>query len=211
MVKRRKRSLPYISVCGPLASGKTTVARLLAAQFGWSLLLEDIDANPYLQDYYEDMSRWGFRTVTAFLVRALTLQDELSRRLAHETVCQDWHFAEHYDIYGVHVFDEGIITEKERTTFQELHGYLMTHAPTPDLVIVLTADPGTLLARAAGRKRPGERDVPLRYLEHLVVRHRDWARTLNVPSIVIDTVEYDVVRETAAAKRLIARVQAMLD
>lgn len=130
---------PYVTVCGPLAAGKTTITKLLADHFGWALLLEDLDANPYMRDYYQDMHRWGFHAVMAFLVRALALQDQISTRLAREAVCQDWHFAEHYAIYGVHVFEEGIINERERKTCEELHRYLMAHAVTPDLVITLTA------------------------------------------------------------------------
>ena len=90
---RRERQ-PYVSVCGPLAAGKTSVVTLLASRLGWSLLLEDLSVNPYLRDYYSDMPRWGFRTVTAFMVHALTQASEVRDRLAREPVCQDWHFAE---------------------------------------------------------------------------------------------------------------------
>jgi deoxyadenosine/deoxycytidine kinase len=201
---------PYISVCGPLASGKTTIAKMLATHFGWSLLLENVDANPYLRDYYGDMPRWVFRTVTAFLVRALTLQDEIMGRLTSEAICQDWNFAEHYGIYGVHVYEEGLISEQERQTFEELHRYLLKHAPIPDLVIVLSAEPATLLARIAGRHRPGELEVPLAYVEHLVDRYNDWLPTLGAPHITVDTATCDVVRDTMALEQVIRQVQTAI-
>lgn len=209
MVKPGSRH-PYVSVCGPLAAGKTTIATLLASRFKWPLLLEDPTANPYLGDYYTDMPRWGFRTVTAFLVRALTLQAEISARLVHEPVCQDWHFAEHYGIYGVHVFNEGIIDDRDRRTFEELHRHLVAYAPIPNLTIVLTAVPDILLARVALRRRPGEQGIPAAYVEHLMGRYAKWVATLNGPFIVVDTGTEDVIRDKVAAERLIVRVQAAL-
>ncbi|MGH3921669.1 MAG: deoxynucleoside kinase [Pseudonocardiaceae bacterium] len=186
------------------------MAALLAREFDWSLLLEDLDANPYLRDYYSNMPRWGFRTVTAFMVRALTLQDEVATRLTREPICQDWHFAEHYGIYGVHVFDEGIIDERDRQTFEELHGYLVAHAPVPDLTIVLMATPEILLSRVTARRRQGEETVPAAYVEHLVTRYTAWTATLNGPFIVVNTGAEDVIRNQVAAARLVRQVEVAL-
>ena len=201
---------PYVSVCGPLAAGKTSVATLLAGRLGWSLLLEDLTVNPYLRDYYSDMPRWGFRTVTAFMVHALTQASEMRDRLAREPVCQDWHFAEHYGIYGVHVFDEGIIDDRDRQVFAELHAHLMAHAPIPDLTVVLTAAPEILLRRVVARRRPGEEAVPASYVEHLVTRYAAWTQTLNGPFIVVDTGIEDVVHDEAAGAQLIRQVRQVL-
>ncbi len=200
---------PYVTVCGPLAAGKTTITKLLADHFGWALLLEDLDANPYMRDYYQDMHRWGFHAVIAFLVRALALQDEISTRLTREAVCQDWHSAEHYAIYGVHVFEEGIMNERERTTCEELHRYLMAHAVTPDLVIILTAEPTTLLARVTSRQRPGEHKIRLEYIERLVARYSQWTATLDTPYLV-DTTAQNIVEDANVVERLIAQIQRLM-
>lgn len=200
----------YVTVCGPLAVGKTTITKLLADHFGWGLLLEDLDENPYMRDYYQDMHRWGFHAVMAFLVRALTLQDEISTRLARETVCQDWHFAEHYAIYGVHVFEEGIINERERKTCEELHRYLMANAATPDLIIILTAEPTTLLTRATSRQRPSERKIPLEYIENLVARYSQWMITLKTQYLVVDTTAKNFLEDQKVAERFIAQVQELM-
>lgn len=210
MATVRERVYPYVSVCGPVASGKTTLAALLASHFGWSLLLEDLSANPYLNDYYTDMPRWGFQTVTAFLVRALTLQDLIATRLTFEAICQDWYVAEHYATYGIHTFNEGIIDEREQQTCEELHRYLMAHLTAPDLIIVLIADPATLLARIASRQRESEHAIPTAYIERLVALYDQWIRTLDVPHLVIDTAAEDLVHDSDAQGRFIERVEALI-
>jgi deoxyadenosine/deoxycytidine kinase len=206
MTERGQRNYLYVSICGPVASGKTTLAKLLSSHFGWPLLLEDLDANPYLSDYYGDMARWGFRTVIAFLIRALTLQDEIAERLTQEAICQDWNFAEHYATYGVHTFNEGIIDERERQTCEELHRYLMAHQIPPDLVVVMTADPETLLSRIANRQRSGEAAIPPGYVYNLVQLYKTWSATLTVPHLRVDTTADDFAHNAAARERVIARI-----
>jgi len=50
----------HIAVAGNIGSGKTTIAGLLAKHFGWKPHYEDVEDNPYLNDFYEDMQRWSF-------------------------------------------------------------------------------------------------------------------------------------------------------
>jgi deoxyadenosine/deoxycytidine kinase len=156
------------------------------------------------------MPRWGFQTVIAFLARALTLQDEIASRLIREAICQDWYVAEHYATYGIHTFNEGIIDERERQTCEELHRYLMAHLTAPDLLVVLTADPATLLTRIAQRQRATEPEVPAAYIENLVQLYDRWMRTLDVPHLVINTTEQDLVHDTAARQCLISQIEAAL-
>lgn len=202
---------PYVVVSGPLAVGKTTLADLLAERLGWGKILEDLSSHPYLSDYYLDMKRWGFHTVASFLIRALLLQDEITVRLASEPLCQDWYIAEHYEIYGLHTFDEKIIDERDRVLFEQLHQYLMAHSVKPTLVIRLTASPETLIHRLIVRQRASESSgVPASYVQHLCERYRVWGANLGVPSIEIDTSTCDFARDPAVQDAIISQVQATL-
>lgn len=201
---------PYVAICGPLGVGKSTLAELLASAFGWSTMLEDLRQHPFLDDYYGDMRRWGFHTVASFLIRALSLQDELASRLRTSAVCQDWYFGEHYEIYGVHVFEEGIIDERERRACEDLHRYLMNHAVKPDLIVVLHAEALALKARLAKRRRLSEQEIPLAYLEHLVARYGTWESTLGAKHIVIDTSSCNFAENASAREEVLARVRNSL-
>jgi deoxyadenosine/deoxycytidine kinase len=57
----------HVAVAGNIGSGKTTLTSLLAKQYGWEAHYEDVDDNPYLNDFYQDMQRWSFNLQIYFL------------------------------------------------------------------------------------------------------------------------------------------------
>ena len=50
----------HIAIAGNIGSGKTTLTKMLAKHYDWKPLFEPVDYNPYLEDFYQDMSRWSF-------------------------------------------------------------------------------------------------------------------------------------------------------
>ena len=42
----------HIAIAGNIGSGKTTLAGLLSKHYGWEAHYEDVDDNPYLNDFY---------------------------------------------------------------------------------------------------------------------------------------------------------------
>jgi deoxyguanosine kinase len=59
---------PYIGFEGPIGAGKTTLAQLLALHLGATLILEDVDGNAFLPDFYRDRERWALGAQLAFLI-----------------------------------------------------------------------------------------------------------------------------------------------
>ena len=57
----------HIAVAGNIGSGKTTLTKMLASQYGWTPKFESVDFNPYLADFDEDMERWSFNLQIYFL------------------------------------------------------------------------------------------------------------------------------------------------
>jgi deoxynucleoside kinase len=47
----------FVAVSGNIGSGKSTVTTLLSEKLGWTPYYEVVDENPYLADFYGDMSR----------------------------------------------------------------------------------------------------------------------------------------------------------
>ena len=56
-----------IASAGNIGSGKTTLTELLAKHYNYQPHFEDVDDNPYLDDFYEEMQRWSFNLQIYFL------------------------------------------------------------------------------------------------------------------------------------------------
>ena len=57
----------HIAVTGNIGAGKTTLTTMLSKHYGWEAQFEDVDHNPYLDDFYGDMSKWSFALQIYFL------------------------------------------------------------------------------------------------------------------------------------------------
>ena len=57
----------HIAIAGNIGAGKTTLTKMLAKRYGWKAHFEPVDNNPYLEDYYKDMTRWSFNLQIYFL------------------------------------------------------------------------------------------------------------------------------------------------
>jgi len=62
-----KSTTKHIAVAGNIGSGKTTLTGMLAKHYKWTPHFEDVEHNPYLVDFYEDMPRWSFNLQVYFL------------------------------------------------------------------------------------------------------------------------------------------------
>ncbi|MBI5875887.1 MAG: deoxynucleoside kinase, partial [Deltaproteobacteria bacterium] len=56
----------YIALEGPIGVGKTSLTQLLAEEFKGSLLLEEVDDNPFLGSFYKDRQKYAFQTQLFF-------------------------------------------------------------------------------------------------------------------------------------------------
>jgi len=50
----------HVAIAGNIGAGKTTLTEMLSKHYRWIPQFEDVDHNPYLMDFYEDMPRWSF-------------------------------------------------------------------------------------------------------------------------------------------------------
>ena len=57
----------FVIVAGNIGSGKTTLTKKLSEKLGWKPHFESVQDNPYLADFYDNMSRWSFPLQVYFL------------------------------------------------------------------------------------------------------------------------------------------------
>lgn len=159
----------YIAISGNIGSGKTTLTRLLSRHYGWEARYEQVDHNPYLEDYYRDIRRWSFNLEVYFLKERF--RDLLAITKAGHTVLQDRSIFEGVYVFMANNKAMGHLSDRDYDTYMELFEQMMQVAKLPDLMIYLRASVPHLVANIQKRGRDYEQTMQLEYLENLNLRY----------------------------------------
>ena len=161
--------LRYIAVEGPIAAGKTTLARRLANHLGGTLLLEDFEANPFLPRFYRDMSRWAFATQMFFLFQRVGQAADLKQRDLFERAA-----VADFLIDKDPLFARLTLSDEEYELYQQVYRHLAPQTAKPDLVIYLQAPADVLAERVRRRGLDMERSLGIGYLERLATLYAEY-------------------------------------
>ena len=69
----------YIAIEGAIGAGKTTLAKKLKERLNSELILEEFEANPFLEKFYSDRRRFAFQTQMFFLINRYKQQEQLNQ------------------------------------------------------------------------------------------------------------------------------------
>jgi len=182
----------HVGIAGNIGSGKTTLAKMLGKQFGWEVLLESVEDNPYLKDFYEDMARWSFHLQVYFLNsrfnQVAKIIDTPQGSIQDRTIYEDC------EIFAKNLRQSGHMTERDFSNYMELYQSMIQHVKAPDLLIYLKADIPKLVANIQKRGRSYEELIRLEYLKHLNERYDDWIGNYNASKVLtIDVNNLDFV------------------
>ena len=179
----------HIGVAGNIGSGKTTLTRMLAEHYGWKPQFESVTYNPYLEDYYKDISRWSYNLETYFL--AQRFKDLLEISKSDEVVIQDRTILEGVYIFVANNKALGNLSERDFDTYMQLFELMMSMVRLPDLLIYLRASVPHLVAQIQKRGRDYEQGINLEYLSGLNERYEAWIASYKGPLLVLDVDEMD--------------------
>ena len=152
----------YIVVEGPIGVGKTTLVKKLAQTFGSGLMLEKVDDNPFIAQFYKNPARYALSTQLSFLLQ----RAEQVQNFRQIDLFQNAHIAD-FLIDKDPLFAELTLTPDELKLYQDIYQRLTIDAPRPDLVIYLQAPVEVLQSRIAIRNRSYEKPITLDYLSKL--------------------------------------------
>jgi deoxyadenosine/deoxycytidine kinase len=170
MAKTKKPK--HIAVAGNIGAGKTTLTELLSKHYKWIPQFEDVDNNPYLNDFYDDMPRWSFNLQIFFLNSRLNQLLEIQR--GTETVIQDRTIYEDANIFAPNLHDMSLMTKRDFTNYYTFFETLKSMVKPPDLLIYLNASVPTLVAQIQKRGREYEENIRLDYLKKLNEFYNKW-------------------------------------
>lgn len=199
----------HIAIAGNIGSGKTTLSGLLAKNFGWQPHYEDVDTNPYLPSFYEDMQRWSFNLQIYFLNSRFRQIVEI--RKSGKNVIQDRTIYEDAHIFAPNLHTMNLMTTRDYENYQSLFELMASFIQPPDLLIYLRADVPTLVRNIQKRGRDYEASIRLDYLKSLNERYENWINNYTAGKLLIfdvDNINFQENPEDLGT--IIERVQANL-
>lgn len=175
----------HIAIAGNIGAGKTTLTRMLSKHYKWEPQFEDVDHNPYLYDFYDDMPRWSFNLQIYFLNKRLNQILDIQR--GKETVIQDRTIYEDANIFAPNLHDMGLMSTRDFNNYFDFFQTLKTMINPPDLIIYLKGTVPALVSRIQKRGREYEENIRLDYLKKLNTLYNSWAeKYTDGPVLVID-------------------------
>ncbi|MCD6332320.1 MAG: deoxynucleoside kinase [Bacteroidales bacterium] len=199
----------HIAIAGNIGSGKTTLTRILSKHFKWEAHFEDVDDNPYLNDFYADMQRWSFNLQIYFLNSRFN--QILDIRKMDKTVIQDRTIYEDAYIFAPNLHAMGLMTTRDFENYYTLFNLMASLIQPPDLIIYLRASVPTLVNQIQKRGRKYENSIRLDYLKRLNERYESWIETYHDGKLlVIDADSMDFLGNSEHISMAIDKVTAEL-
>ncbi len=209
MNPKGNKPVRHIAIAGNIGAGKTTLTKLLAKHFKWETHFEDVDNNPYLFDFYEDMPRWSFNLQVFFLNSRLSQIINIQK--GEQTVIQDRTIYEDAYIFAPNLHAMGLMSTRDFENYQALFQTIDSLIDPPDLLIYLQASIPTLVNQIQKRGREYEDNLRLDYLRRLNERYEAWISTYkNGQLLIVDIDRINFAENPEHLGEVVTKVSAEL-
>lgn len=204
-----KSGVKHIAVAGNIGAGKTTLAEKLSLHFNWEIYYEDVDHNPYLEDFYEDMRRWSFNLQIYFLNSRFNQVRAIQE--GNVTVIQDRTIYEDAYIFAPNLYEMQLMSERDFQNYITLFRTMSNTFGAPDLLIYLRGSIDTLVKQISKRGREFEANIPKDYLERLNNYYENWISNYKAgPLLIINVDEINYADDNEGLKKVIEQVSEKL-
>lgn len=174
----------HIAIAGNIGSGKTTLTTMLAKRYNWIPQFEPVDNNPYLDDFYADMTRWAFNLQIYFLNKRF--RDVVAISKSHDTVIQDRTIFEDACIFAPNLHSMGMMSDRDFDNYTDLFNLMMSLVKLPDLLIYIRSGIPNLVSHIQKRGREYEKSIRIDYLQGLNTLYENWISTYEGNLMIVD-------------------------
>lgn len=195
-------SSALVSIMGPPASGKTTLAENLAGLLPARIIREDYTGNPFLADSYTHNGRAKLPGQLYFL---LSRVNQLSRReLSSAGLCvSDYAFCQDA------IFASLRLSESDMQAYSAVAERVAQSVRSPDVIIWLRAPVKLLLERIAARARDYEKAMSAEFLDEISKQYAIASDNMDCSVIELDSESVNV-RDIAECRRIGRKVREKL-
>ena len=177
----------HVAIAGNIGSGKTTLTTKLSKHYKWEAHYEDVENNPYLNDFYKEMQRWSFNLQIYFLNSRF--RQILNIKSSGKDFIQDRTIYEDAFIFAPNLHSMGLMSSRDFDNYQQLFSLMDSFVQGPDLLIYLRASTTTLVSQIQKRGREYESSIRLDYLTRLNERYEAWISEYTKSKLLIINVD----------------------
>jgi deoxyadenosine/deoxycytidine kinase len=199
----------HLAIAGNIGSGKTTLTTQLSRHYKFEPHYEDVEDNPYISDFYENMQRWSFNLQIYFLNSRFSTIQQIQK--GKKKVIQDRTIYEDAHIFAPNLHSMGLMSTRDFETYQKLFDAMTTAIKPPDLLIYLRASIPTLVNQIQKRGRDYEDSIRLDYLRRLNERYEAWIATYKHKLLVIDVDNLNFADKPEDLGSIIAKIDAEIN
>ena len=149
-----------IEICGGIASGKTTLARIMEKE-GFCAVYERYQDNPFLGEFYKNKGvDCSFETEMVFTL----LHYKMLRAIS-----ENKQLVSDYSLLQDLAYGKANLKKEEFAVFYQMYQYLMQQIALPRMIIYLKCRTKVLAERIADRAREMEQMVDIDYLSESIL------------------------------------------
>ncbi|MCZ8538622.1 MULTISPECIES: deoxynucleoside kinase [Paenisporosarcina] len=207
---REKYGIPQnavITIAGTVGVGKSTMTKALADALKFHTSFEKVDANPYLDRFYDDFEKWSFHLQIYFLAERFKEQKRIFEYGGG--FIQDRSIYEDTGIFAKMHMEKGTMNLTDYETYTSLFdAMVMTpYFPHPDLLIYLDGSIEDILSRIQLRGRPMEQATPVEYWYEMHERYENWINSFNgCPVLRLNINDYDLMKNPETVEPIVERI-----
>ena len=198
----------HIAIAGNIGCGKTTLTKMLASRYNWTPRFEPVDNNPYLEDYYQDMSRWSFHLQVYFLAKRFKEVVEISK--SDEVIIRDRTIFEDACIFAPNLHDMGLMSDRDYANYSDLFSTMISLVRLPDLMIYIRSSVSNLVQQIQKRGRSYEQSMRMDYLKGLNDRYEEWVAGYKGHLIIVDGDNWKFEQEPEDFQRITDQIDSRL-
>jgi len=203
------RTKKFVTISGNIGAGKSSLTDILSSYFGWEAFYENVDDNPYLDDFYDDMRRWSFNLQVFFLSSRFHHQRSIEE--SEQSVVQDRSIYEDAEIFARNLYEMNLMSERDYKNYTELFNIMTSYLQAPSLLVYLKASVPTLVDHIQMRGRNFESTIRIDYLERLQKHYTRWIENYDRgPKMIVDVDEVDFVNKDADRRQVVSQIESRL-